>query len=87
MKKISLIVPIYNAELYLHQCIESVLKQDYSNFELILINDESTDSSGEICDYYESIDDRVIVIHKKNGGVSSARNCGLDRATGEYVTF
>lgn len=84
---ISIIVPIYNAELYLHQCIESVLKQDYPNFELILINDESTDSSGEICDYYERLDNRVIVIHKKNGGVSSARNCGLDRATGEYVTF
>ncbi len=85
--KISIIVPIYNSEKYLSQCVESVLRQDYSNFELLLINDGSIDNSIEICRKYSQIDSRIKVFHKNNGGVSSARNYGLDRVTGEWVTF
>lgn len=85
--KISVIVPVFNAEKYLHQCIDSILLQSYTDFELLLIDDGSTDKSGEICDEYASKDDRVRVFHKENGGVSSARNLGLDNARGEWVTF
>lgn len=84
---ISIIVPVYNAEQYLHRCIDSILAQSYTHFELLLINDGSKDSSGAICDEYASKDTRVHVFHKENGGVSSARNLGLDNAQGEYITF
>lgn len=87
MKKISIIIPIYNMEKHLSKCIDSILKQTYSDFELILVNDGSTDSSLKICNDYEKKDNRVIVIDKKNGGVSSARNAGLDAARGEYIGF
>lgn len=87
MEKISIIVPVYNTENYLVECVESILNQSYENIELILINDGSTDSSGKICDDYSKIDCRVKVMHKPNGGQSSARNCGLDLATGSYIGF
>lgn len=84
---ISIIIPVYNAEKYLRRCIESVLSQSFTDFELILVDDGSKDSSPQICDEYVAKDDRVRVIHKENGGVSAARNDGLDIAKGEYVTF
>lgn len=84
---ISVIVPVYNVEQYLVQCIDSILNQKYENFELLLVDDGSTDRSGEICDVYEKKDKRVRVFHKKNGGVSSARNVGLDNAKGEWIAF
>lgn len=87
MEKISVIVPVYNSERFLHRCIDSVLVQTYTDFELLLIDDGSTDSSGEICDLYAQKDDRIKVLHKSNGGVSSARNIGLDIASGEWITF
>lgn len=83
--KISVIVPIYKAEKYLNRCIDSLLAQTFSDFELLLIDDGSPDKSGDICDVYAEKDSRVRVFHKKNGGVSSARQCGLDNAIGEYV--
>lgn len=84
---ISIIVPIYNVEKYLTECVESLLKQTYSDIEIILINDGSTDSSGKICEKYAKIDDRVKVIHKENGGVSSARNEGIRLSRSKYITF
>lgn len=84
---ISVIVPVYNSEKYLHKCIYSVLNQSYQDFELILVNDGSTDSSGMICDEYAEKDERLRVIHKKNGGVSSARNLGLINALGKWLLF
>lgn len=84
---ISIIIPIYNAELYLHRCIDSILAQSYTDFELLLVNDGSKDASGDICDAYATKDSRVRVYHKENGGVSSARNIGLDNAKGDYITF
>ena len=87
METISVIIPVYNAEKYLERCIDSVLAQDYSNLEIILINDGSSDNSGRICDVYQSKDSRIRVIHKKNGGAASARNCGLEIASGEYIGF
>lgn len=84
---ISIIVPVYNSEKYLDQCIQSILAQTYTDFELLLIDDGSTDSSSAICDRYAEQDSRVRVFHKENGGVSSARNLGLDNAKGEWVTF
>lgn len=87
MEKISIIVPVYNVQKYLDKCIESILVQTYSHLEIILIDDGSTDESGRICDYYGGIDNRIIVIHKENGGLSSARNAGLDVATGDYIGF
>lgn len=86
-EKISVIIPIYNVEDYLEQCVESILNQTYTNLEIILVNDGSTDSSGEICDRYKNIDKRIKVIHKVNGGLSDARNCGLENSTGEYIAF
>lgn len=83
----SIIVPVYNVEQYLPRCIESILNQSIKEFELILINDGSTDKSGSICDYYANKDDRIVVVHKENGGVSSARNYGLDIAKNEYIAF
>lgn len=87
MPTVSIIVPVYNAENYLHKCINSLLSQNFSDFELILVNDGSKDKSGEICDEYAKNDDRIKVIHKENGGVSSARNRGLDEAQGKYIMF
>jgi len=84
---ISIIVPIYNAEKYLHQCIESILSQTYKNLEIILINDGSTDNSLNICNYYKSIDSRIIVIDKPNEGVSATRNLGIRIAKGDYIGF
>lgn len=84
---ISVIVPVYNSQDYLDRCVRSILNQSYRDFELLLVNDGSTDSSGIMCDKYAEEDSRVSVIHKLNGGVSSARNAGLDKATGEYITF
>ncbi len=84
---ISVIIPVYNVESYLHRCVDSVLSQTLDNIEVILIDDGSNDRSGKICDEYASRDDRVIVIHKKNGGVSSARNAGLRIASGDYIGF
>ena len=84
---ISVIVPVYNVEKYLRQCIDSILKQSFQNFELLLIDDGSPDESGKICDEYAAKDGRVRVFHKENGGVSSARNMGLDNAAGQWVAF
>lgn len=84
---ISIIVPIYKVEQYLHQCIDSILHQTFSNFELLLIDDGSPDKSGAICDEYALKDSRIRVFHKINGGVSSARNIGLDNAQGEWIYF
>ena len=83
--KISVIVPVYNVEKELPRCIESLLTQTYSNFELLLINDGSSDGSPEIMERYAEKDLRIRTLHKKNGGVSSARNMGLEQAKGEYV--
>ncbi len=85
--KISIIVPVYNVELYLVQCIESILAQTITDYEVLLVNDGSTDRSGEICDEFVVRDNRINVIHKKNGGLSSARNEGIKKATGDYVGF
>lgn len=85
--KVSVIIPVYNAAPYLHRCIDSILSQTFPDFELLLIDDGSKDRSGEICDEYADLDTRVRVFHKENGGVSSARNVGLDHARGEWVTF
>ncbi len=87
MPQISVIVPVYNAEKSLSRCIDSILKQTFTDFELLLVNDGSKDRSGEICDKYAASDSRVRVFHKENGGVSSARNVGLNNAKGEWVTF
>lgn len=84
---ISVIVPVYNSERWLRRCVDSILAQTYTDFELLLIDDGSTDNSGVICDEYASLDSRVSIFHKPNGGVSSARNLGLDKANGEWVTF
>lgn len=85
--KVSIIVPVYNVEQYLRECVDSVLAQTFTDFELLLINDGSTDNSGAICDEYALTDLRVRVCHKKNGGLSSARNAGIELAQGEYVIF
>ncbi|MFS0821564.1 glycosyltransferase family 2 protein [Bacillus sp. 1P02SD] len=85
--KISIIVPVYNVESFLQECIESILNQEFKDFELILVNDGSTDRSGNICDEYESKDNRVKVIHKENEGQSSARNRGIDAAKGSFIGF
>lgn len=84
---ISVIVPIFNAEKYLHRCIKRILAQDYTDYELLLIDDGSIDNSATICDEFAKYDNRIRVFHKENGGVSSARNWGLDKAIGEYIMF
>lgn len=84
---ISVIVPVYNVDKYLNACIDSILRQSFDDFELLLVDDGSSDSSPAICDEYASRDPRVKVFHKANGGVSDARNTGLDHARGEYVAF
>lgn len=83
--KISIIVPIYNVEVYLRKCLDSIVNQTYKNLEIILVDDGSLDNCGRICDEYATNDERIKVIHKQNGGVSSARNAGLEIATGEYI--
>lgn len=83
--KISVIVPVYNAEMYIRRCIDSLLSQTFLDFEILLVNDGSPDKSGVICDEYALKDGRVRVFHKDNGGVSSARQCGIDNAIGEYI--
>lgn len=85
--KLSIIIPVYNSEKHLSECVNSVLNQTYTNFEIILVNDGSSDSSGKICDDFSKSDSRIITVHKKNGGTSSARNAGIDAATGDYITF
>ena len=84
---ISIIVPVYNVEDYLRKCLESIINQTYKNLEIILIDDGSTDNSGKICDEYADKDNRIQVIHKINGGLSDARNAGLEIAKGEYIGF
>lgn len=86
-KTISIIVPVYKVEKYINRCIKSVLNQTMSNYELILVDDGSPDNCGKICDEWAKKDSRIRVIHKNNGGLSSARNAGLDIASGDYVTF
>lgn len=86
-KLVSIIVPVYNVEKYLHRCVDSILAQTYTNLEVILVNDGSPDNCPTICDEYVAKDSRVKVIHKENGGVSSARNAGLRIFSGEYLTF
>ena len=85
--KISIIVPVYNCEKYLRRCVDSLIGQTYCNIEIILVDDGSTDSSSSICDSYTISDNRIVVIHKENAGVSAARNAGLRICTGEYVMF
>ena len=87
LPKISVIVPVYNVENYLRECVESILKQEYIDFELLLIDDGSTDSSGEICDEYIKKDSRVKVYHTLNHGVSSARNLGIERSKAPWICF
>jgi len=86
-EKITVIIPVYNVENYLNKCLDSVLKQTYKNLEIIVVNDGSTDNSGTICQEYAQKDNRIVYIEKENGGLSDARNAGLDRMTGSYVTF
>ena len=85
--KISVIVPVYNVEQYVGECIESILSQSFYDIELILINDGSKDNSGSMCDEYAKKDNRIKVIHKKNEGVSIARNIGIKNASGKYIAF
>lgn len=87
MDKVTIIIPIYNVEKYINEAVDSARNQTYKNLEIILVDDESTDLSGKICDEYLGIDDRIKVIHKKNGGLSDARNSGLDNCTGQYIMF
>lgn len=84
---ISVIVPVYNVEKYLKKCVESIIRQTYKNIEIILVDDGSTDNSGKICDELKSKDERIKVFHKKNGGLSDARNYGIERMSGKWVTF
>lgn len=84
---ISIVIPVYNAEKYLRRCLDSVINQSYNHYEIILIDDGSSDNSGVICDEYASKDSRFMVIHKRNEGVSIARNIGIDHTKGEYITF
>ncbi len=85
--KVSVIVPIYKVEKYLERCIESIRNQTYSNLEILLVDDGSPDRCPQMCDSYAQADDRIIVIHKRNGGLSDARNAGIERASGDYLIF
>ena len=85
--KISIIVPVYNVEQYLERCVESLMNQSYKNIEILLINDGSTDNSGKLCDEIAKRDSRIAVYHKENGGLSDARNYGVDKATADFVGF
>ena len=84
---ISIIIPVYNVEKYLERCITSVIGQTYHNIQIILIDDGSTDESGNLCEQWKSKDERIIVAHKENGGLSDARNYGIKIATGKYISF
>lgn len=84
---ISVIVPVYNVKKYINRCVDSIIHQSYKNLEIILVDDGSTDGSGFLCDNYKQVDSRIKVIHKENGGLSDARNAGLEIAVGKYVTF
>lgn len=85
--KVSVIIPVYKVEAYLDRCLSSIVDQTYSNIEIILVDDGSPDKSGELCDKWAQTDDRIIVIHKENGGLSSARNAGIEAATGDFYFF
>lgn len=85
--KISIIVPIYRVENYIGKCIDSIIRQTYNNLEIILVNDGSPDNCGKICDEYAKLDNRIKVIHKENGGLSDARNVGIEAASGKYIAF
>lgn len=87
MPKLSVVVPVYKVEQYIHQCVNSILYQTFTDFEIILVDDGSPDKCGEICDEYAKKDSRIKVIHKENGGLSDARNFGIDVAKGDYITF
>lgn len=87
MPLISVIIPVYNVEKYLDECINSVVSQTYNNLEIILVDDGSTDNSGKMCDDYLNIDSRITVYHQKNKGLSAARNFGIDKSSGEYIAF
>ena len=84
---VSIIVPVYNVEEYLEECVNSIISQTYTNIEIILVDDGSTDNSGELCDKYSLRDNRIEVIHKVNGGISDARNVGAKSAKGKYIYF
>jgi len=86
-EQISIVVPVYNVEQYLEKCVNSIINQTYKNLEIILIDDGATDSSGKLCDELAKIDNRIKVYHKENGGLSDARNYGVERATGDYIGF
>ncbi len=86
-KTVSVIVPVYKVEKYINECVDSIINQTYKNIEIILVDDGSPDNCGKICDEYTQKDERIKVVHKENGGLSSARNCGIDVANGEYITF
>lgn len=87
MKIITIIVPVYNVEKYLKRCIKNICSQSYSKLEIIMVDDESPDNCGKLCEEFNLQDARIKVIHKKNGGLGLARNSGLEIATGDYVTF
>ena len=84
---ISIVIPIYNVEKYLNNCVDSVCNQTYQNLEIILVDDGSTDKSGDMCDAFAKTDERIKVIHKKNGGLSDARNVGIDIAMGKFMQW
>lgn len=87
MPKVSIIVPVYKVEKYLDKCVESLINQTYKDLEIILVDDGSPDNCGELCDAWAKKDERIVVYHKDNGGLSDARNYGIDRCTGEYIAF
>lgn len=85
--KVSIIVPVYNVEKYLDECVKSILAQTYTDIEIVLVDDGSKDTSGAMCDEYKKQDERIVVVHKENGGLSSARNAGMENASGSYYIF
>ena len=85
--RVTIIIPVYNTEPYLHECLNSVIYQTFHEIEIILVDDGSTDKSGQICDEYGALDNRIIIIHKHNSGLRSARNAGLKVATGDYIYY
>jgi len=87
MAEVTIVVPVYNVEKFLRRCIDSILNQTFQDFQLVLVNDGSTDQSGQICDEYEKVSDKITVIHKENGGLSSARNAGIEVAQTPYIGF